>query len=74
MGYCDEELKAAVDMSWFFKLAAHVDYMIYVPKPLMSYQHRPGSLTRSIPFGFYGVIAYKKMLQLNEFKPYKKLY
>ena len=72
VGYCDEELKAAVDMSWFFKLAANVDYMIYVPKPLMSYQHRSGSLTRSIPFGFYGVIAYKKMLHLNEFKPYKK--
>lgn len=71
VGYCDEELKAAVDMSWFFKLAAHVDYMVYVPRPLMTYLHRSGSLTRTIPFGFYGVIAYKKMLQSPEFKLYK---
>jgi glycosyltransferase involved in cell wall biosynthesis len=71
-GYCDEELEAAVDMTWFLKLAVHVDYMVYVPKPLMSYLHRPGSLTRRIPFGFYGAIAYKKLLQLEEFKPYKK--
>lgn len=72
VGYCDEDLVAAVDMSWFFKLAVHVDYLIYVPKPLMVYFHRKGSLTRTIPFGFYGVIAYKKMLKLAEFKPYKK--
>ncbi|MDD5275575.1 MAG: glycosyltransferase family A protein [Methylovulum sp.] len=73
VGVCDEELKAAVDMSWFFKLATHVNYMIYVPKAVMTYMHRAGSLTRTIPFGFYGVIAYKKMLGLDEFKPYKKL-
>ena len=38
----------------------------------MNYQYRSGSLTRRLPFGFYGVIAYKKLINLNEFKPYKK--
>lgn len=72
VGNCDEELEAGVDMSWFLKLSAHVNYIIYVPKPLMNYQYRSGSLTRRLPFGFYGVIAFKKLLHLNEFKPYKK--
>jgi len=75
VGYCDEDLKAAVDMSWFFILAAHVDYMIYVPKPLMNYNHRYGSLTHTIPFGFFGVIAYKKLLKypsLELYRPYIK--
>lgn len=72
VGYCDEGLKAGVDMSWFLKLAANVAYIVYVPEPLMNYLHRPGSLTRTIPFGFFGVVAYKKMLPIPEFAPYRQ--
>ncbi len=72
VGYCDEELKAAVDMSWFFILAVHVDHIIYVPKPLMNYNHRDGSLTRTVPFGFFGVIAYKKLLKRQDLTAYKQ--
>lgn len=71
-GYCDEDLKAAVDMSWFLLLASHVDHMIYIPKPLLNYIRRSGSLTRTIPFGFFGVIAYKKLLKRQELAAYKK--
>ena len=70
VGYCDETLKAAVDMSWFFKLATQVDHIVYVPTPVMNYQHRSDSLTRNIPFGIYGVGAYKKMLTQDEFKAF----
>jgi len=71
VGYCDESLKAAVDMSWFFKLATYVDHIIYVPTPVMNYQHRSDSLTRKLPFGVYGAGAYKKMLSQPIFKDYK---
>jgi hypothetical protein len=70
--YYDEELEVGVDMMLFLELAVLVDYISYVPKPLKCYLHRSGSLTRTIPFGLYGVIIYKKLLQLKEFKPYKK--
>jgi len=72
IGYCDEELKAAVDMSWFFILAANVDHMIYIPKPLMNYYHRVGSLTHTIPFGFFGVPAYKKLLKHPDLHTYRQ--
>lgn len=73
VGFCDESLEAGVDLSWFLKLARAVDYIIYIPKPLMTYQYRYGSLTRrGLPFGVYGVIAFKKLLRLEEFKPHKR--
>ncbi|MCX7097482.1 MAG: glycosyltransferase family A protein [Methylococcales bacterium] len=72
VGYCDEELEAGVDLSWFLKLSVQVNYIVYVPKPLMTYVYRPGSLSRRLPFDFFGVIAFKKLLHLSEFKPYKK--
>ena len=67
VGFFDEELELWEDQIFWLQLAVYVDYMIYIPKPLMTYRHRAGSLTRSgVPGTIWAVIAFKKLLQLKD--------
>ena len=69
VGYFDEHLKSARIGFCRIKLAGIVGFMIYVPKPLMTYRYRAGSLTnRGLPTSLWDITAYKRLLNLNNFK------
>jgi glycosyltransferase involved in cell wall biosynthesis len=74
VGFFDEKIKVGEDNLLWIKLARCVEYLIYIPKPLMTYRPREGSLTNSgLPLHtLYGVILLKELLYSNDFSDYKK--
>jgi len=68
IGVFDENLKLAEDTILWIKAMNKIPYLIYIPKPLMTYQQRKGSLTRSgEPVSIYKVIGFKNLLLDTDF-------
>lgn len=75
VGYFDEDMLVGEDVLLWLQLANRIDYLIYVPKPLMFYRYRMGSLTnQGYPaHAFFAAVFLKKLLESKEFVKYKPL-
>lgn len=72
-GGFDVDIQVGEDVFLWINLASKIDHMIFLPKPLMYYRHRPRSLTnQGIPtYAFCAEIYFQRLLRSAEFSPYK---
>lgn len=74
VGLFDENMEVGEDVYLWIQLANRIDFLVYVPKPLMFYRYREGSLTnQGYPaHAFFAAIFFKKLLKSEEFKQHKR--
>jgi glycosyltransferase involved in cell wall biosynthesis len=70
-GLFDEDLMRAEDVNMWVRLAQRVDFM-FVPEVIALYRQHPGAITqRDEPPGYWGVLAYKKLLLDSAFEQHR---